>query len=497
MARKVLVIGVDGATFDIILPLVKKGELPNFKKLMEEGAWGELESTIPPFSGPAWTSFQTGKSPANHGILDFVKKKKNSYESYYINSKNVKGPRLWDVLGGQGFKVGIINVMVTYPPSPVDGFILTGGLTPPGSHFSYPPELENEIRKKFGKYPLLPVGGIQLSRGDEEKYIRTFFNNEDKRIEIAKYLMRTRDWDFFMVMLEGADPLQHELWKYIDEKHPKHDKTTNYVKEAIPNFYKKVDRFINDCLQELGDEITLCVMSDHGFGPLCRYIIVNNFLKDIGMLHLKSSLGTKAKNIVFSFIRLDKLYKLLKRAGFSKLISTFRGGNKDKLLSQITLSFRDIDWSRTKAFSIGAGGQIYINVKGREPEGIVDPGKEYYEVRDVIIKKLKSLTDPKTGEKAIERVFTKEEVYNGKYFETAPDICFLYSRGYGTLHKEQFISPSIFIDSPTCGTHRMNGICLFYGSGICKGKIEGARIYDLAPTILHIFGLPIPVDMDG
>lgn len=500
MAQKVFVIGLDGATFDVIFPLINKGELPNFERMMTKGVWGELESTIPPFSGPSWVSFQTGKTPANHGIFDFINKRPHSYNTYYINSTHVKGPRFWDILSDYGLKVGIINVMVTYPPSPVNGFLLTGGLTPLGRPFSYPPELGKEIIEKFGYYPLLPVGGIHVGGRNEKSYIKTFFDNEDKRITIAKFLMKTREWDFFMVMLEGADPLQHELWKYIDKTHPRYNPNVEeYIKNAIPNFYKKVDKFLGECMEKLGSKATICVMSDHGFGPLNRYILVNNFLMNIGMLRLKTNPVTVLKKLILNHGgELDRVYNLAKELGFTRVLSTFRGGANEKVLSQLTLSTQDIDWGKTKAFAVGTGGHIYLNVKGKEPEGIVNPGKEYRRVRNYIVENLKSLTDPKTGKKVIDKVFTKDELHCGKFFEEAPDISFLPCKDYCTLHREQFVSSSVFIDSPNCGTHRINGIVLFYGPDIREGKqLKGAKIYDLAPTILHLFGLPTSVDMDG
>lgn len=483
-----------------MLPLVEKGELPNFEKMIRQGAYGELESVIPPFSGPAWASFQTGKKPANHRIFDFINKKPNSYETYYINSSHMRGARFWDVLGSYGIKVGIINVMVTYPPRPVNGFLLTGGLTPPGRNFAYPVSLAKDITELFGPYRIWGVGGINLTENGEERFINAYIANETRRMEMAKYLMRTREWDFFMVMFEGSDPLQHELWKYIDENHPRFNPNAHeYIKGAIPNFYKKVDTFLGEIFEVLPDDATVCIMSDHGFGPLNRYFLVNNFLVDIGMLKLKSSLTANFKKLFFDCgLSLEWLYNLSKKMGLSQIATFVRGGAREKLLSSLVPSLADIDWSHTRAFAAGTGGHIYLNVKGREPDGIVSEGREYENVRNSIVQNLESLVDPDTGKKAVERVFNKEELFKGKFFDEAPDISFLPSRGFCTLHKEQFVSPHTFIDSPSCGTHRINGIALFRGADIKGGiRIEQAKIFDLAPTILHLFGLPIPDDMDG
>ncbi len=496
---KVFVIGVDGATFDVILPLVEKGDLPNFARMMKEGVWGDLQSVVPPSSGPAWTSFQTGKTPSSHGIFDFVTKKANSYDTFYINSTNIKGPRFWDILGNFGYKSGIINVMVTYPPRQVNGFLLTGGLTPEGRNFAYPESLAKEILDHFGSYRMWGVGGISLTDGGEEKFINSYFANEKRRMEIARYLMQEKEWDFFMVMLESADPLQHELWKYIDADHPRFKPDApEYLKHAIPNFYKEVDSFLGEMFKTLPANATICIMSDHGFGPLDRYFLVNNFLIEIGMLKLKTDVSMKLKRTIFNHISLERLYRLARKLGMNRVAKRFRGGKGEKALNVLVPSFADIDWGKTKAFAVGASGHIYLNVKGREPQGIVEPGKEYDEVCNFITEKLRALKDSKTGNSAVEKVFAKEELHKGQLANQAPDISFLPARGFSTLHRQQFVSPSVFIDSPNCGTHRINGICLFHGPDIeCGKRIDKARIFDLAPTILHLFGLTIPKEMEG
>ncbi len=497
---KVFVLGVDGGTLDVILPLVERGKLPNFARLIREGAWGELQSTVPPSSGPAWASFQTGKEPSSHGIFDFLNKKPRSYDTYYINSTHIAGRRLWDLLGDCGLKVGIINVMVTYPPRPVNGFVLTGGLTPTGVNFAYPEALAEEIRGRFGEYRLWGVGGINLTEGGERRFIDAYSDNAKRRMEIAKYLMSTREWDFFMVMFEETDPLQHELWKYMDREHPRYlDDAPAFVKDAIPNIYGLVDGFLGEVMGSLPDDATVFVMSDHGFGPMDRYILVNNFLVDAGLLKLRGGAGGALKRAAFSRgLTLERAYNIGRRLGLRRAAKAFRGGLGEAMLSSIAPSMKDIDWRRTRAFSVGTGGHIYLNVKGREPEGVVDPGNEYRQVRESVVRELSALVDPKTSNKAIERAFVREELHSGRFAEHAPDVSFLPARGFGTLQKQQFVAPGVFIDSPSCGTHRMDGVVMAWGPDIDVGRnITPARIWDLAPTILHLSRLSIPADMDG
>ncbi len=397
-------------------------------------------------------------------------------------------------------KVGIINVMVTYPPRPVNGFLITGGLTPPGRDFTYPKSLAREITEKFGDYPILPVGGLIAGERDKVKYVRIFFSSEEKRMAVARYLMKNKDWDFFMVMFEAADPLQHELWKYLEKDSLGcGSNSEDPVRCAIPKYYKKIDSFLGEVLDMFGKEATVCIMSDHGFGPLKRYFIVNNFLIKIRMLKLRNNFVTLLKKIAFNGnLNLERFYRLARKIGINRAISFFRGGIPQKTLNLLALSFNDVDWSRTKAFAVGTGGHIYLNMKGREPEGIVDPHEEYDEIREFIIQKLECLIDPKTQRKVVEKVYRKEEVHRGRFSDRAPDISFTMCKGYATLHREQFVSSSLFIDSSNSGTHRSNGICIFQGPSIIKrARIQEADIYDLAPTILHILGLPVPKDMDG
>lgn len=497
--KKIVVVGIDGGTFDVILPLIEKGQLLNIKRFLVEGCWGNLQSTIPPSSGPAWSSFMTGKRPCNHGIFDFVNKRANSYEIYYINSTNIKGPTFWDILGQHGGKVGIINVMVTYPPRPVNGFLITGGLTPPGRTFTYPKQLAKEIEDLFGDYPSLPPGGISATEGREEEFVKVFLSNAKKRATIAKYLMENKEWAFFMVMFEGADSLQHELWKYIDQGHPQYvGNPKGYIIKAIPRFYQIVDRYVGYVLEKMSGEDTVCIMSDHGFRSLHRYFLVNNFLLKIGVLKLKSNLGTTLKRRVLSKVSPLDLYKLARKMGFNSAISKFRGGWSEELLSSLTLSRKSIDWKNTRAFAAGTGGHIYLNVKGREPLGMVEPGREYEKVKGFITEKLKSLVDEAGGGQPIARVYDKRTLHRGKFEDRAPDLSFLLQEGYATLHREQFVSSDVFINSPHSGTHDLEGIVMFLGSQIKKGeRIRDAKIFDLAPTYLHLFGLPIPEDMDG
>ena len=486
---RVFVLGLDGATFRIISPLAKAGYLPTFKRIMEEGCWGVLESTIPPISAPAWTSFSTGCSPKIHGIYDFMMKKFGKYEYYYINSTNIKVPFFWEVAGNYGKKVGIINVMVTYPPRPVNGFLITGGLTPKPKNFTHPPELEVELLSRFGKYPFFPPGGLTPKKGEDRKYIERMFDSLTKRMEITRYLARNKVWDLFVTVFEETDALQHAYMGLIS--------TSNIARDAVQNCYKLIDDFLQELIDGiLNDSDLLIIMSDHGHGPLRKYLVVNNFLMDINALHLKNSALVKLKSLAYKCGLSPSMgYRIAKALGFRRVRSVFRSGIGESLLNKLTISYNDIDWIRTKAFSVGVGGGIYINLKSREECGSVEPN-DYEKVVKWLVDELYSLKDPETGKYVIEKVYRKEDIYGRD--PNAPDIIFVTREGYATLHRAQFVSLSIFEQAPSSGAHRPEGIFMAYGNGVKKGqKLNKVRIFDLAPTILHFLGIPIPYYMDG
>jgi len=483
---KVIVIGIDGATFNVILPMIEQGRLPNIERLMKDGAYGTLQSVTPPSSAPAWASFQTGLNPGNHPIFDFVVKEPETYKTKYINGSNLKSPRLWDILGCYSLSSIIINCMITYPPHRVKGCLLTGGLTPEGRNFTYPSELQNEILKEFGKYRRWGVGGISCIPGKETDFATEYILNENRRMHIASYLMENKPWDFFMVMFEGADPLQHELWKYLD--------SDNEMREYLYLFYGQIDTYIGSVTSKYPDAY-ICIMSDHGFGELERYFIVNNFLLENGFLKLKGG-ASQLKRELSRYLSLSRIYSLSKKLGLNRSAKWFRGGFKESLLSSLVTSSKDIDWSRTTAYAVGACGHIYLNIKGREPQGVVNPGPELMAVRRQIVEALEKVVDPLKGTRAVEKVFVKEELYRGRFFETAPDIAFLPAKGFSTLHREQFVSRETFIDSFNCGTHRPEGICIIKGPGIKKG-LGPAKITDLTPTILSMFGIYPKIQFDG
>lgn len=501
--QRVFVLGLDGATLDRIQPLLDQGKLPHFARLVAEGAHGPLTTTIPPVTAPAWSSFMTGKNPAQHGLYDFMKRRPGTYYPIPVSSRDRAAPAIWDIAGAAGKRVIVLNVPVTYPPHPVNGYMITGMLTPnnaPDAECAYPPELMQELREHVGEYVIYPRKVYAKGRVDE--FLQELYYTAGQRIKAVRYLMRAKPWDFFMVVFNETDTIQHGTWGISDPQWHDYDPAEHQqYGDPINDYYVYMDGVLGEILDELDDDTTLFIMSDHGAGPVYHFLYVNNFLERRGFLRFRRNPITLGKVLLFRLgITARTVYKFLIRIGLGGLRRSMdkrRGGYAK--LRRFFVSFADVDWRRTQAYALGYIGQVFLNVQGREPEGAVAPA-ETDRVREEIIAALRQLQDPKTGEPLIEEVYRKEDIYHGAYMDIAPDIMFL-PRRLETIAFGDFEFPSNTVLEPSYAIsshHRMNGILFAYGAGVRPGRrVEGAHIQDLAPTILHVMGLPVPADMDG
>lgn len=506
--RKVICIGFDGATFDLIKPWVSEGKLPNIRKIMKEGVWGELESVIPPVSAPAWTSFMTGKNPGKHGIFGFKKEKVGAYEEVFVNRRLIKSKTLWKCLSNNGKKVIIINVPLTYPPEEVNGLLVSGMDTPSTkSPFTYPPQLKEEINKiTHGKYVIHQhFGGYLINKRRKKKALEEIISVIDMRAYVAEHLIQKYPWDFFMLKFDNPDQVQHYFWKDMNIE-------DGVFKDAIFKIYQQLDYILGKFMKYLDENTTLIVISDHGAGPVNgKRIYINEWLRRKGLLVVKDFCENKRKSFLNRLKKsgikyLEKIYFMA-----SKIIS-FRIRDKFgiplPIIKPVLRSFMsqvNINWSKTKAYFGGNLNAVYINLEGQKLNGIVKPGKEYKQVREEIINSLKLLIDPDDGQPVFEHVYRKEEIYNGPFLDEAPDILVIprnfsdYTMGKELLTDDK--KPIIaYRPSPrgVTGNHRLKGIFLSLGRNIRRGEqIKGARIIDLFPTIYHIFGLQIPADVDG
>jgi len=505
---KFLVIGLDGATLDLIEPWANEGKLPVLANLMHKGAYGRLQSVLPVLSSAAWPSFFTGMNPGKHGLYDFVKRVPQSYRLRPVNRENMRGRSLWRILSDSGRKVIVINVPMTYPPEPINGKLITGLGTPNYKTFTHPPELTRTLLER----------GYQTSRkvafgpGAEQAYLQESLAIADQNTQTALWLMNEQEWDFLMVVYREPDDMAHFFWHYMDPTHPLHpQEKENPLKDAILHYYQKVDQAIGQLLEASGPDTNLMIMSDHGTGAFYKGVLLNEWLRQHGWLVIKSdsTLNTLPRK---TFARLgltrsniSSTLRRMKMGRFERWIKDILGNRIELLPTTSRAEFPDaIDWQKTKAYSFGYHGQIYINLQGREPSGIVSPGDEYDQLCKEISNALLTLIDPEDGKPVVDQVVHRSQVFHGPAFEDAPDLfvimralSYITIMGYeiGSKPGEVLVPPHHY----QSGCHRMEGVLAMAGPAVRSAGYIGnqASLPDLAPTILHLMGFPVPEDMDG
>ncbi len=506
MSKKVLFIGLDGGTFDVLDPFIASGWMPRLQRFISGGVRGPLETTIPPITPTAWVSCVTGLNPGKHGVFEFLLRRKGSGELPDVPvSSNVRdGMPFWDVLGQLGKQAIVTNLPCTYPPKMVNGLMVADFLTPRGrKDFTFPASLREELESRFGEYQLYITE--VYSPGNVDKILDQLFAELEYKTKVNLYLMKQYDWDVFTTHYWSTDRFQHELWHLIDRTHPFFNaKEYEAHRQRIEEFWRAVDTTLGTLFDAVGEETTIFMASDHGFGPIKKFLCFNVWLLNEGLLVLKRDAMTRFKKALFRLgLTPDFGYRTAMKLGLAHLRLSVGVTNRSqlmKLANQLMLSLEDVDWSRTTAFSKGNYGQIFINLKGREKFGIVEPGAEYEQVMETISEKLRSLQDPDTGEALIGPIWRREDLYTGPRTEESPDLQFLPSdmtnKPLGTLDmtSNKFITP-VYGNS---GDHRMHGIFIAGGPQVRKGiQVQNARIIDYAPTILHTFGVEVPAEMDG
>ncbi len=489
---KLLIIGIDGATFDLVSPWVEAGHLPNLGRLMGGGVHGKLASTLPPVTSPAWPTFMTGCNPGKHGVFDFIQPTGSDFS--LVNATKIKQPTIWQRLSDAGFRVGVLNVPVTYPPQPLNGFMISGILSPLDGQICYPVDLIDRYKGELGNYRVAP--SIQYKPGIEADYIQDIRGLIRAHGEWALHLMRVETWDVMMVHFIALDIMMHALWRFMDHAHPRYEPSP--YEDAIRDAYQLVDDYIGRILELLPADASVMVMSDHGFGPLQNIVNLNIFLLQHGLLKLSGDAMTRAKAAAFHRgITPAGIYQVLERVGLQNLATRVSKETRNQVVGRF-LSFENVDWGETVAYSMGHVGQIYLNVAGREPNGIVTAG-EYEQRRQEVIGALSDLKD-ENGRSLISKIILREETYHGPYAEYGPDLHLIID-DYNMIAFPLFATDGKVITRQIrgdSGCHRREGIFIAHGPAIRSAQVMAeANILDLAPTIMHMLGEAVPRIMDG
>lgn len=511
---KICIIGIDGGTFDLIKPWVEQGHLPHIRRIMSTGSYGVLKSSIPDNSAPAWTSIVTGKNPGKHRVFGFTSPNRDIAEIKITNRLTRTSSALWNIFSKHKRKTCVINVPLTYPPEPVEGIMISGMDTPDTDKtYTYPESLKNEIIKQFGKYKIEPETATTWTSLNEKgklAYINEIHDIAELHCEAATYLFKKHPWDFFMVVFVATDRVQHKYWADMDRSSPFFKENTHpNIRNAIFDTYRLMDACIGKIVDMLPQDMSLFIVSDHGFGLRSpRVVSINRLLQRYGFLQYKKPQGNNPLstiNLVKSILSdLSQRFLSPKQKQRLKKLFPFLEGK-----AFTYLRFANIDWIKTKAFAEEPMGTIWINRKDRFKTGAVNSGKEYEEVCGDIVTLLKGIQDPESGLPILQSVFRKDEVYGGQYLNEAPDIVFSYGTNFSfpeSTSISRLFSDDNFIARITdvkefleiSGIHRPNGIIMANGKNIRNhARIQEVSVIDVAPTCLYLAGLSIPDDVDG
>ncbi len=500
--NRVVVIGIDGGTFDIIRPMVARGELPNLGSILTEGVSAGLDSTIPSVTLPAWISFMTGMNPGKLGIFYLVSDLHATYdEGRPANPSNVPAKSLWHYLTEAGKKV-LCAIPFDFNPHPINGVMVCKGASEELK--CYPPERCPEMRDILAR--IRNEGdwdGLSRRLGREPRTVKErHFIDMEKDISISTEMMRSltlrlmdeSDWDMVLTVFTAPDKAEHSFWSCMDETHPIHDgEERKMYGDVIPEAYRRVDSAIGEILAKAGDA-TVVILSDHGMSPVHKFFQANRWLLEKGFLNVK---GDRERPSLHR--ERIPLKRILEKLG----IRTSRVPDWSvPIVRRRELPVpEEVDWSRTRAYATAVG--INVNLKGREPHGIVTPG-EYELVRSRIRKELLGLTDPETGEKIVARVHRKEEIYSGPRMDDAHDLVYVFANPHYLTRKTLFPS-AVFepiLPQELCTAQHFNhaakGIFLAKGEDFRSGgRCDDVSILDILPTVLHLLGVPLPRDLDG
>ena len=505
MSSRVFVLGWDGATWDILRPLMAEGRLPVLQSLIQQGVSGTLNSVFPPLSPVAWTTVMTGKNPGKHGVFEFVEHGHNPLAGRINTSRCIKSELVWETAGRFGKRTVAGAVPMSYPPRPAPGFYIGDFLSPADAKdFSSDPAAFDEMKKALGG-TYRAWATVTHDGGHEADALADLTGFLKEHLAAVEYMATHHDWDLFMYDLMATDRIQHELWHAWDPAHDKaRGRDLEKIRQGFVAFWETLDAGVGLILEKLGPDTNVILMSDHGFGPIEWYVNFNVWLLDEGLIQLQNSLYVKQKHWFYRRgVTPEWIYKIMTRLGLAdQRVSRFQGGQDnfwDRLAQSAFLSAKHIDWSKTVAYAQGNFGQIFLNIKGRQPNGCVDPA-DAPALIEKIKERLMMLKHPETGEPLVEKVYGREDLYNGPLIEMGPDLTVvLKDWNYRTIGLHEFtthktISPAF---GPT-GDHRLEGMIVGVGPAFELGASpNGACLLDIAPTILHLLGVPVPDDMDG
>lgn len=507
-ARRLLVIGLDAATPSLVEQWVEGGKLPALAGLMSQGTWAPLLSVPNTFSPAAWSTFATGKNPGRHGIFFFTERIPGTHHQRIVNGSMRDGVPFWRLLDREGLRVGVMNVPMTYPAEPINGFMIAGFDAPnayaPG--FAYPPNLIADMERDLGKFgqsgSLSAAIGHYVLRGHIDRALEVLLERIEIRTRWAEHLMRKNPLDVLMVVHTEIDGAQHFFWRFMDERHPQYrPELARRYGDFILRVYQKADESVARLRQAFGGDATVMVLSDHGGGispfpeGFTQGHFIRSFLRETGLLTSLDGQAGHGRVARRLYERLNPLLPFRVKSALKKWLPSTAA----RLRPGGAAGYKA---SGTRAYPSYDG--VSINLRGREPRGIVEPGSEYEDLRTQIIRNLMACVDPMTGEKIVDRVYRREEIYHGPHADHAPDLAVKLREGVFSgfqIGTTRVVFPRVRPANPQemiSGVHRPYGILILAGEEIQpRARLLDPSLQDIAPTVLHALDCAVPDDLDG
>ena len=485
---RVALIGLDGATYRVLDPLIQAGVMPATARLIERAGTAILRSTIPTYTPPGWVSMATGVNPGRHGVFGFLAS--NPQERARIaHSGSIDCLPLWRYIDQLGLRSGIFNVPMSYPPRPLNGFMVSGGLAAGWTNTEMPnftsdPAIGQTILKlSDGHYPLDTVVSYEndwrdtaaLSRLEEVQRLRR---------KVLGHLLEHSDVDLVFAVFEGPDRLQHLYYQYIlDGSEWVARPEAPHVREGVFDYFAELDHAIDDLVGWAGTDGHVMLVSDHGFGPWEKTLNLNLLLENWGYTKLPS-IGriTQSRLVAGAGQRMAR--RVLPRRMLQA--AKARVG-------------RDIDWDNTRAFASHVAEQgIHINAKDELPKGILN-AQEATRSENEIVERLHSLVDPDDGKPVVDRVVRRAEVIHGPHTARAPHL-FPFCRDQRYELSDTLAATGVLSDhrDRPWGYHHIDGVFIAAGPNVVRGRLsDPLEIVDVLPTMFHLAGLKVPQELDG
>ncbi len=482
MKSKVLLIGIDGANWKVLRPMIKSNMLPNIKRLCEEGTKGVLVSTVPPLTPVAFASFHTGVNPGKHGITDFRLYEPATGNYRLVDANTLKYKSFSEIASLNNKKVISINIPLTYPPPKLNGIVIGDFLSPkvyPG--FVYPREIFDNILKKIN-YRILGISLKQRQHVSPDEIIEDYINVEATRFNVARILMKEYDWDLFIIHNQSLDAVQHGYFHFLDKDSPHY---SDYKYNIISKFFESMDKEIGNLLDIIDDNTSVILFSDHGFELKKRNVSVN------AILHKAEYLKKTAKKR--NILKIGKIKRFIEKVDSRGLRYKFYNLLGIDLRARRNLIFKfsskNIDYGSSKAYMINGCyfGSVFLNSSNEET------------LKKDIIKAFDNLIDPVSGNKVVNHIYIADQSFDGPYKSSMPFIFLDPAEGYSFIKDsaENDIFKDIDYDRELSGGHHIEGIITVWGKNMKNFDNIRCNITDIAPTVLALLGIDVPNYMDG